>query len=165
MFLDKQVLRSHDAARGPIEAHRAASRRRDKSTLRRAISSTARDRFRRVHFGDRAQRRRQCRPFIPAQTKPVKVFNDGLTKFSRAPVGIQILDSENELSAALSGAFLSAPEGDGMPQMKITCRRWGDSAPIFCHPERNRGISHFRRICMNRARARARLRIRKLNRG
>jgi hypothetical protein len=60
----------------------------------------------------------------------VKIFDDGVTKFCRAPISIQIFDSENELSAALLGAFLSAPEGDGMPRMKITCRRWGDSAAI-----------------------------------
>jgi hypothetical protein len=60
----------------------------------------------------------------------VKIFDDGVSKFCRAPIVIQIFNSQNELSTALLSAFLSTPERDGMAQMKITCRRWGDSTAI-----------------------------------
>jgi hypothetical protein len=52
----------------------------------------------------------------------VQVFDDGVAKFCRAPIVIQIFDSENELSTASLSAFLGAPEGDGMAGMKITRR-------------------------------------------
>jgi hypothetical protein len=70
------------------------------------------------------------RSFIPSQSKPAKVFDDGVAKFCRAPIVIQIFDSENELSTALLSAFLGAPEGDGMANMKITRRRGRNAAAI-----------------------------------
>src|SRR5438874_12869576 len=51
------------------------------------------------------------RPFIPAQTKPVKVIDNGVTKFRRTPIVIQIFNSENESATVLVSAFLGAPEG------------------------------------------------------
>jgi hypothetical protein len=68
--------------------------------------------------------------FIPSQSKPAQVFNDGVAEFRRAPIVIQVLDAENELATTPLSAFQGAPEGDGMAKMKITCRRWGDSAAI-----------------------------------
>lgn len=69
------------------------------------------------------------RALIPAQSEPMKVFNDRVAKFDGASIGIQIFDSENELSTSLR-TILGAPEGDGMTKMKIACRRRGDSAAI-----------------------------------
>jgi hypothetical protein len=62
------------------------------------------------------------------QSKPAEIFGDRVTKSCPTPIAIQIFDSENELSTALFGAFLRAPECDRMADMKITCRRWSDSA-------------------------------------
>jgi hypothetical protein len=60
----------------------------------------------------------------------VKVFDDGVAKSCRAPIVIQIFDSENELSTAPLRAFLGAPEGDGMANMKITRGRGRNAAAI-----------------------------------
>jgi hypothetical protein len=60
----------------------------------------------------------------------MKVCDDGVAKFCRAPIVIQIFDSENELSTVPLSAFLGAPEGDGMANMKITRRRRRNAAAI-----------------------------------
>ena len=60
----------------------------------------------------------------------MQIFHDGVAKFRRAPVAIEILDPKNESPALLFGAFLGPPESDGMPEMKITRRRWGNAAAI-----------------------------------
>jgi hypothetical protein len=67
---------------------------------------------------------------IPLQSKPVKVIDDGVAKFCRAPIIIQIFDSENELSTVSLSAVLGAPEGDGMANMKITRGRGRNAAAI-----------------------------------
>ena len=62
------------------------------------------------------------RSFIPAQSKPMKVFDDGITKLSPASIPIQIFDPENEPSASLSSAFLRTPKRYGVPDVQITSR-------------------------------------------
>ena len=60
----------------------------------------------------------------------MQIFHDGVAKFPRAPVAIEIFDSENETSPVFFSALLRAPEGDGVTEMKITRRRWSNAAAI-----------------------------------
>jgi hypothetical protein len=60
--------------------------------------------------------------FIPAQPKPFKVFDDGITKLRPTSILIQVFDPENEPSASLSSAFLRAPKRYGVPDVQITRR-------------------------------------------
>jgi hypothetical protein len=62
------------------------------------------------------------RPFIPAQSEPAQVVDDGVAKFRGTPIAIEILDPQDQSSEVLFGAFLRAPESDGMSEMKITGR-------------------------------------------
>jgi len=108
------------------------------------------------------KRSADVRSFIPPQSKPVKVFDDGVAKFCRTPIAVEIFNPQNQSSTVLIRTFLRAPERHRMPDMKITPRRWGNAAAVSCHSERSRGISHCPRICMNRAIPRLRFAFAKL---
>jgi hypothetical protein len=81
-------------------------------------------------LGVRRKRSANVRSFIPAQSKPMKVFDDGVAKLRPASIPIQVLDPENELSASLSSAFLRKPKRYRMPDVKISRGRWGDTAAV-----------------------------------
>jgi hypothetical protein len=78
----------------------------------------------------RAKAAADVRPFVPAQAEPAQVFDDGVAKFRTATHRIEILDPKNKRAAVLFGAFLRAPESDGVSDMEITGRRWGDPAAV-----------------------------------
>jgi hypothetical protein len=78
----------------------------------------------------RRKRSAQIRPFIPTQSEPTQIFDNGVSKFRRAPIAIEIFDAEDQWSAVLCGAFLRPPESDGVTEMKITCRGGGDTAAV-----------------------------------
>jgi hypothetical protein len=63
-------------------------------------------------------------------SKPAQILHDGVAKFRTATSGIEILDPQDECAAIFFGAFLRAPESDGVSDMKITGRRWGDPAAV-----------------------------------
>jgi hypothetical protein len=78
----------------------------------------------------RRKRSAHVRTFIPSQSKPAQIFDDGVSEFCRTPIAVEIFNAEDQLSAVLFGAFLRAPEGDGMANMKITRRGGSDAAAI-----------------------------------
>jgi hypothetical protein len=71
------------------------------------------------------------RPFVPAQSKPTQIFNDGVAKFRTAASGIEILDPQDERTSVSLRAFLRAPESNGVADMKITGRRGSDPAAVM----------------------------------
>jgi hypothetical protein len=78
----------------------------------------------------RRERPANVRSLFPSQSKPMKVFDDGLPELRPASIAIQIFDSENELSIGLSSTFLCMPERDRVADMQKARRRRGDAAPI-----------------------------------
>jgi hypothetical protein len=78
----------------------------------------------------RRKRSAQIRPFIPTQSEPAQIFDDGVSKFFRAPIAIEIFDAEDQLSVALFSAFLRAPESAGVTEMKISRRGRCDAAAV-----------------------------------
>ena len=78
----------------------------------------------------RRKRSANVRSFIPSQSKPAKVFGDGVPEFRPASILIQVLDPENKRSASLAGALLRAPERDCVAGVQITRRRWRDAAAV-----------------------------------
>ncbi len=78
----------------------------------------------------RRKRSADIRSFIPSQSKPAEIFDDGGSKFRRAPIAVEIFNPENQLSAVFFGAFLRPPEGEGMAEMKVTRRGGSDAAAI-----------------------------------
>jgi hypothetical protein len=78
----------------------------------------------------RRKRSTQIRSFIPTQSEPAQIFDNGVSKFRRAPIAIEIFDAEDQLSVVLLGAFLRPPESDGVAEMKITCRGRCDAAAV-----------------------------------
>jgi hypothetical protein len=81
-------------------------------------------------LGVRRERSAHVGPFIPLQAKPVKIFDDGIAKLCPTPIIIQIFDPENELSIALAGPFLGAPERHRVADVNVTRRRWGNAATV-----------------------------------
>jgi hypothetical protein len=79
----------------------------------------------------RRKRSAHIRSFIPSQSKPVKVFDDRVAKFSPASIVIQIFYPENELSTGLSSTFLRAPERHRMADVQITSRRRCEAAAVW----------------------------------
>ncbi len=78
----------------------------------------------------RRKRSAHVQSFIPAQSKPMKILDDGVAILPSASVFIQVLDSENKFSGGLTGAFLRTPKRYRVPDVKITRRRWGDATAI-----------------------------------
>jgi hypothetical protein len=72
----------------------------------------------------------QIRPFIPSQSKPAEIFDNGRSKFCRTSIAVEIFNPEDESSIVLLRAFLRAPESEGVAEMKITRRRRSNAAAI-----------------------------------
>jgi hypothetical protein len=78
----------------------------------------------------RRKRSANVRSFIPMQSKPAQIFDNGVPKFRRATIMIEIFDTEDQLSAVLVRAFLRPPESNGVAEMKITRGRRSNAATI-----------------------------------
>jgi hypothetical protein len=60
----------------------------------------------------------------------MKIFDDGIAKFGRTPIAVEILNPQDQSSTVLFSTLLRAPEGDGMAKMKITRRGRRNAAAV-----------------------------------
>src|SRR5438270_11458077 len=65
----------------------------------------------------RRKRSTDVRPFIPLQSEPSEVLDDGVRVFGAATIAIQIFDPQNQLALSCPRAFLRVPERNRMTKV------------------------------------------------